>query len=104
VGAKFDGYDVWRDTAVTDVKDSLTFTLEPRSARTLAIRPAVARPQVIGTTRHIVQGAVDIADESGCDTRKLKAKSTNLDGRAYAVTMRSEGLRREPARPTSRAR
>ena len=95
VGAKFDGYDVWRDTAVTDVKDSLTFTLEPRSARTLAIRPAVARPQVIGTTRHIVQGAVDIADETwDATTRKLKAKSTNLDGRAYAVTIAvPKGLR-----------
>jgi hypothetical protein len=95
VGAKFDGYDVWRDTAVTDVTDSLTFTLEPRSARTLAIRPAVARPQVIGTTRHIVQGAVDIADETwDATTRKLKAKSTNLDGRAYAVTIAvPKGLR-----------
>jgi len=95
VGAKFDGYDVWRDTAVTDVKDRLTFTLEPRSARTLAIRPAVARPQVIGTTRHIVQGAVDIADETwDATTRQLKAKSTNLDGRAYAVTIAvPKGLR-----------
>src|SRR5207244_1769447 len=55
-GAKFDAYDVWRDAPVTDLKD---FTLEPRSARTVAIRPAVARPQVIGTTRHVVQGAVD---------------------------------------------
>jgi len=95
VGTRFDGYDVWRDTAVPDVKDSLTFALEPRSARTLAIRPAVARPQVIGTTRHIVQGAVDIADETwDATTRKLKAKSTNLDGRAYAVTIAvPKGLR-----------
>ena len=94
-GAKFDGYDVWRDAPVTDVKDSLTFTLEPRSARTLAIRPAVARPQVIGTTRHIVQGAVDIADETwNASTRKLNARSTNLDGRAYAVTIAvPKGLR-----------
>src|SRR5881396_693153 len=60
-GAKFDAYDVWRDAPVSDLKD---FTLEPRSARTVAIRPAVARPQVIGTTRHVVQGAVDVADET----------------------------------------
>src|SRR2546430_15510211 len=44
-GAEVDAYDVWRDAPVTDLKD---FTLEPRSARTIEIRPAVARPQVIG--------------------------------------------------------
>src|SRR5258705_6866835 len=63
-GARFDAYDVWRDAPVTDLKDSLTLTLEPRSARTIALRPAVARPQVVGTTRHVVQGAVDITDET----------------------------------------
>src|SRR5437660_1592467 len=91
-GAKFDAYDVWRDAPVTDLKG---FTLEPRSARTVAIRPAVARPQVIGTTRHVVQGAVDVADETwDPTTRTLKAKSTNLDGRAYAVTIAvPKGLR-----------
>jgi hypothetical protein len=87
-GARFDAYDVWRDAAVTELKDSLTLTLEPRSTRTIAIRPAVARPQVIGTTRHVVQGAVDVAEETwDPTTRTLKAKSTNLDGRAYAVTI-----------------
>src|SRR5205807_9061848 len=102
-GAKFDAYDVWRDAPVTDLKD---FTLEPRSARTVAIRPAVARPQVIGTTRHVVQGAVDVADETwDPTTRTLKAKSTNLDGRAYAVTIAvPKGYGRERARRTSLAR
>ena len=91
-GATFDAYDVWRDAPVTDLKD---FTLEPRSARTIAIRPAVARPQVIGTTRHVVQGAVDVADETwDPNTRTLKARSTNLDSRAYAVTIAvPKGLR-----------
>src|SRR5437870_4813636 len=94
-GARFDAYDVWRDAAVTDLKDGLTVTVEPRSARTIAIRPAGARPQVIGTTRHLVQGAVDVADETwDPTTRTLKAKSTNLDGRAYAVTIAvPKGLR-----------
>src|SRR2546422_2132257 len=64
-------------------------------SRTIAIRPAVARPQVIGTTRHVVQGVVDVADETwDPTTRTLKAKSTNLDGRAYAVTIAvPKGLR-----------
>ena len=99
-GARFDAYDVWRDAAVTDLKDGLTVTVEPRSARTIAIRPAGARPQVIGTTRHVVQGAVDLADETwDPTTRTLKAKSTNLDGRAYAVTIAvPKGLRPGPCK------
>jgi len=94
-GAKFDAYDVWRDAPATDLKDGLTLSLEPRSARTMAIRPAAARPQVIGTTRHVVQGAVDVVDETWDQTtRTLNAKSMNLDGRAYAVTIAvPKGLR-----------
>jgi hypothetical protein len=87
-GAKFDVYDVWRDAPAPTIKDVLALTLDPRSARTLAIRPAAARPQVIGTTRHVVQGAVDIVDETWDPAaRKLKVKSANLDGRPYAVTI-----------------
>ena len=94
-GAKFDAYDVWRDRPAADLKDVLTLTLEPHTARTIAIRAGSARPQVIGTTRHVVQGAVDITDESwDATTRTLKAKATNLDARAYAVTIAvPKGLR-----------
>ena len=51
-------------------------------------RSAGSHPQVIGTTRHIIQGAIDIADEKwDAATRTLAAKAVNLDGRAYAVTV-----------------
>ena len=87
-GARFDGYDVWRDAPVAVVTDALAVTLDAQSARVIAIRPAAARPQIIGTTRHVVQGAVDVADETWDQTtRTLQAKATNLDGRAYAVTI-----------------
>jgi len=89
-GARFDAYDVWRDAPLPppDPKDTLAATLEPRSALVVALRAAAARPQVIGTTRHVVQGAVDIVDETwDAATRTLRAKAVNLDGRAYAVTV-----------------
>ena len=94
-GTTFDAYDVWRDAPAPDLKATLVVSVEPRSARTVAIRPAVARPQIIGTTRHIVQGAVDVADESwDAAARTLKAAATNLDARAYAVTISvPKGLR-----------
>ena len=87
-GAKFDVYDVWRDAPRTELRDTLAARLDAHSALTVAIRPAAARPRVIGSTRHVVQGAVDIADESwDAGTRTLRAKSVNLDGRTYAVTI-----------------
>src|SRR5216117_3587757 len=67
---------------------SLAARLDPHSGLTVALRPAAARPQVIGSTRHVVQGAVDIVDETwDAGTRTLRAKSVNLDGRKYAVTI-----------------
>jgi hypothetical protein len=94
-GTKFDAYDVWRDAPAPSLQESIALTLEPRSSRTIAIRPVAARPHVVGTTRHIVQGAVDIVDEAwDAATRTLRAKSVNLDARAYAVTIAvPKGLR-----------
>jgi len=87
-GARFDAYDVWRDAPLAVPKDALLGTLDPHSTLTVALRAAAAHPQIIGTTRHIVQGAVDIADEVWeAATRTLKAQAVNLDSRAYAVTV-----------------
>jgi len=70
------------------VTDAVTAKLDPHASLTIALRAAVARPQVIGTSRHVVQGAVDIADESwDASTRTLKARSINRDARAYTVTL-----------------
>jgi len=87
-GARFTAYDVWRDVPLADLKDAVTVTLEPHSTLTLGVRPAATRPLVIGTTRHVVQGAVDITEETwDAATRTLAATSANLDGRAYTVTV-----------------
>jgi hypothetical protein len=56
-GARFSAYDVWRARPLPDLKDTLTAKLDPHSCITVAIRPAAARPQIIGTTRHVVRGA-----------------------------------------------
>jgi hypothetical protein len=94
-GAAFAAYDVWGDAPLADLRDTLAATLAPRSALVVGIRAAAARPQVVGTTRHVVQGAVDLADETwNGATRTLAARAVNLDGRRYAVTIAvPEGLR-----------
>ncbi len=103
-GKRYNAYDVWRDAPVADVTDAITAKLDAHAALTIALRAAVARPQVIGTSRHVVQGAVDIADETwDATTRTLKARSVNRDTRAYTVTiavpkgMRPAACKADPA-------
>ena len=94
-GKRFNAYDVWRDTPLADLTDMVSAKLDPHASLTIAIRPAATRPQVIGTTRHVVQGAVDVASETwNTATRTLQGRSTNLDSRPYAVTIAApKGMR-----------
>jgi len=87
-GSKFAAYDVWQNTPLPDLGDKLTARLEPHGVLVAALRPAAPHPQLIGTTRHVVQGVVDVAEESWDQgSRTLRARSTNLDARPYAVTI-----------------
>jgi melibiase-like protein/beta-galactosidase-like protein len=81
-------YDVWAERPLPDVQQTLKATLAPHTTLTVALRAAAAHPQVVGTTRHVIQGAVDIgAEHWDAAGRTLTGKSVNLDGRAYAVTV-----------------
>jgi len=87
-GARFAAYDVGDERASAGVQQTLGATIQPHSALVVALRPSATRPQIIGSTRHIVQGAIDItAEHWDALTRTLHAKSVNLDGRPYAVTI-----------------
>jgi hypothetical protein len=54
----------------------------------LSLRRPRTGPFVLGTTRHVVQGMVDLAEEQwDARTRTLRGRSVRLDGRPYAVTI-----------------
>lgn len=81
-------YDVWADAPQPDIAEAIAATVAPHAALVLAMRPTASRPQVIGSTRHIVQGAIDIGAEAWDQaTRTLRVTSRNLDARRYAVTI-----------------
>jgi hypothetical protein len=85
----YDAYDVWRDAPLAPVRDAVAAHIPPHASLLLALRPGTSHPQVIGSTRHLVQGAVDVTGESWDGaTRTLSARATNLDGRDYAVTIK----------------
>jgi hypothetical protein len=87
-GTRFAVYDVWGGDVLPDVTGNVVLDVEPHDARVVALRPASERPAVVGTTRHVVQGALDIATEEwDAATRRLHVRSHALDSRPYQVTV-----------------
>jgi alpha-galactosidase len=81
-------YDVWRERREADVDGRWSGVVAARSATVVSLRRRTRWPCVIGTTRHVVQGAVDLADERwDARGRVLRGRALRLDGRPYAVTI-----------------
>jgi Melibiase len=86
--ARYHAYDVWRGVPLPEVTETVRATLAPRSGATIALRPAARHPQVVGTTRHVVQGTLDLAGEAwDWATRVLRGRAIHRNGRAYAATL-----------------
>jgi len=57
-------YDFWNDSFVGTFSgtDNLTQTLRPAEARMISLRRRQATPQVLSTSRHLMQGLVELRD------------------------------------------
>lgn len=87
-GDRFTAYDVWGARPLRDVTEAMEAEVGGRDVLVVALRAAASHPRVIGSTRHVVQGAVDIASESwDAATRTLRVRAQALDARPYAVTV-----------------
>jgi hypothetical protein len=53
-------YDAWAKRLVAVGSDPVTVHLPPSACRVLTVRPLADRPQLVGTSRHITQGADDL--------------------------------------------
>jgi hypothetical protein len=53
-------YDVWAKRLVAAGSDAVTVHLPPSACQVLTVRPQLDRPQLLGTSRHITQGADDL--------------------------------------------
>jgi len=53
-------FDFWRQTFLGEVRDSLSLEVPAHGVRLLALRRRLGHPQVLGTDRHITQGAVEL--------------------------------------------
>jgi len=81
-------YDVWEGVRVDDIHDGVTLSLAPHAATVLSLRRPRRSPFVLGSSRHVVQGVMDLEDEQWDARRRvLSARAVQLDGRPYEVTI-----------------
>ncbi len=86
------GFDYWADAFVEPFGTTLESDLPPASCRILAIRPASTQPQVLGTSRHITQGVVDLLEEKwDADTRTLQGVSRIVANDPYELRIAAMG-------------
>ena len=55
-------FDFWKQRFVGEVANELSVTVQPGSVTLLALHAATGTPQVLSTSRHVTQGAIELED------------------------------------------
>jgi len=63
-GGNYVGFDYWADKFVPPFSGTLEAELRPSCCRVISIRPLGDRPVLVGTSRHVTQGIVDVSQQS----------------------------------------
>jgi hypothetical protein len=85
-------FDYWENALLPRVTGRLRLAVPKQSCRVLAVRPALDRPQVISTSRHITQGIVDVVEEKwDGGARTLSGRSRVVGGDPYELRVVAEG-------------
>ncbi len=79
-------FDFWKQRFVGEVTNELGARVEPGSVTLLALHAATGTPQLLSTSRHVAQGAIEIEDVQWSETeRTLRGVSTGPLGSAHDV-------------------
>ena len=83
---KYSYYDAWRKQLLAVSEAALPLSLDPTSCRLIVVRQYQAHPQLLGTSRHITQGADDLL-QAKWDTAKASwsGKSAVVGGDPYEL-------------------
>jgi len=85
-GREHVGFDYWGDGFLSPFKASLADVVNPMDCRIVSLKPVADHPQVLGTSRHITQGSVDLLEESWDDTTStLSGRSRMVAGDPYEL-------------------
>jgi alpha-galactosidase len=75
-------FELWEERYRGICRDAVTFDLvPPHASRVVALRPADARPRVVGTTAHIGCGALDVTSQRWDDDTGTLTVALAPDGR-----------------------
>jgi melibiase-like protein len=81
-------FDYWDNVLLPPLQGRLRLTVPKQSCRVLAVRPALDRPQVISTSRHVTQGMIDLVEEKwDAASRTLSGKSRVVGGDPYELRL-----------------
>lgn len=94
--AEYYVYDFWNDRLVGRFKgtDALCQTLRPGEARMLSVRKVEKCPQVLSTSRHIMQGYYELSDVKWSGHR-LTGKAKVVAGEPFRIVIACNGFRPE---------
>ncbi|HOX39449.1 MAG TPA: alpha-galactosidase [Candidatus Brocadiia bacterium] len=81
---RYVGFDFWENKFVPPFSKSLRIGLRPASCRVISLVPLADHPQVVGTSRHVTQGAVDLIEEKW-EANSLSGISRVVGGDSYEI-------------------
>jgi hypothetical protein len=78
-------FDFWNQKVLGVFSDEIAIDIEPHDTRVLSIHPVLARPQLIGNSRHI-SGTYSILDQQWDDSKNtLSGTSEPVPGEPYTL-------------------
>ncbi len=78
------GFDYWGNQFVPPFQGMVSADLPPGGCCVLALRPVADRPLLVGTSRHVTQGAVDLLEEEWTGS-ELRGRSQVVAGDPYEL-------------------
>ncbi|MCE5185929.1 MAG: alpha-galactosidase [Planctomycetaceae bacterium] len=82
------GFDYWTNTFVKPFSGRIVAELAPTACKILSVRPVSESPQVLGTSRHITQGIMDIKKENwNAVSKTLEGTSELVGGDPYEIRL-----------------
>jgi hypothetical protein len=82
---RYVGFDYWGDSFLGLQSGNLNVSLGGAQCRVISLYPERPYPQVVGTSRHITQGIVDVLDEQWDGNGQLSGESRVVAGDPYEL-------------------
>ena len=93
---RYVGFDYWENTLVPPFAGQVRATLRPSSCRVISIVPYEERPQLVGTSRHITQGVLDVKSVRwDAGKQALRGTSVVVAGDPYELRLTAPPVGRE---------